>query len=317
MSTEVFWEQLYESYRTFDKKAIAWLGWYNERMSYPIKSLRQSDFPPLLKEIPEPPAELNYQGRLPSSDLTLLTVVGSRKYTSYGRGVVDYLIGGLKGYPIGIVSGLALGIDALAHQAALKNNLYTLAVPGSGLADTVLYPASNKRLAREILARGGGLLSEFTETQTAAPWTFPRRNRLMAGLAPATLLIEAGEKSGTLITARLAADYNREVLVVPGSIFSNTSSGTHQFLKLGATPITSPEDILEALRIKPTDAATLNPPDLTTDLETVIWAILTEPRTKDDIIRRTGAPADRVAITLSSLEVNGYIVQISPFYRRA
>ena len=286
-------------------------------MEYPIQTLNPDNFPPLLKEIPEPPKELFYRGNLPPPHLTLLAVVGSRKYTSYGRQVVDYLIGGFKDYPVGIVSGLALGIDALAHQAALKYGLYTLAVPGSGLGDEVLYPASNKRLAREILARGGGLLSEFTETQTAATWTFPRRNRIMAGLTPATLLIEAGEKSGTLITARLAADYNREVLVVPGSIFSDNSYGTHQFLKLGATPITSPEDILEALRIPIRSKSSSTLPAIEDGLEKAVWAALTEPRTKDEIIRETSAPADRVAIALSSLEINGYIINTSPFYRRA
>jgi DNA processing protein len=143
----------------------------------------------------------------------------------------------LAGYPIGIVSGLALGIDAFAHEAALRAGLYTLAVPGSGLGDQVLYPASNRRLADRIVDGGGGLLSELSPDTRAALWTFPQRNRLMAGMCAATLLIEAGEKSGTLITARMAVDYNRELLVVPGSIFSPTSRGCHQFLKLGATPV--------------------------------------------------------------------------------
>ena len=177
--------------------------------------------------------------------------MGSREHTEYGKEVVEHLISGLKGYPVGIVSGLALGIDGLAHEAAMRHGLYTLAVPGSGLAESVLYPASHKQLAAEILKHGGGLLSEYPPETSAAKWTFPQRNRIMAGLCKATLLIEATEKSGTLITARLAVDYNRELLAVPGHIFSKNSYGTHQFLKLGATMVTEARDILLALGIDP------------------------------------------------------------------
>ncbi|KXJ98072.1 MAG: hypothetical protein UZ19_OD1000791 [Parcubacteria bacterium OLB19] len=204
-------------------------------MSHEIKLLNPSDFAPnnlgALLEIPQPPDQLWYQGNLPPAALKLLAVVGSRKYTTYGKQVIEHLINGLADYPVGIVSGLALGIDGLAHEQALKNNLYTLAVPGSGLDKSVLYPARHKELAERILRGGGGLLSELPPKTAAAPWTFPQRNRLMAGLCHATILIEAGEKSGTLITARMVADYNRELLAVPGSIFSKNSYGTHQFFK--------------------------------------------------------------------------------------
>ncbi|MEK7462675.1 MAG: DNA-processing protein DprA, partial [Patescibacteria group bacterium] len=218
-------------------------------MSFPIREVPTAKFPALLREIPQPPAALNYRGVLPPPHITLLSVVGSRKYTSYGKQVVDELIAGLKGYPVGIVSGLALGIDSLGHEAALANNLYTLAIPGGGLGDDVIYPASHKRLAFRILEAGGGLLSEFAPDFRATDWSFPQRNRLVAGISKATLLIEAAEKSGTLITARLTADYNRELMVVPGSIFSKTSAGAHQFLKLGATPVTCAKDILEVLGV--------------------------------------------------------------------
>ena len=159
---------------------------------------------------------------MPTPKMKLLAVVGSRHYTNYGKQVVDYLIQGLRGYNIGIVSGLALGIDSLAHEAALTNGLYTLAIPGGGLSDQVIYPARHKPLARRILQKGGGLLSEFAPDFRATAWSFPQRNRLVCGIAHATLIIEASEKSGTLITARLTADYNRELLVVPGNIFLTT-----------------------------------------------------------------------------------------------
>src|SRR5690606_4401026 len=138
-----------------------------------------------------------------------LSVVGSRKYTNYGQQVVNHLISGLRGYNIGIVSGLALGIDSLAHQVAIDNGIYTLAIPGGGLSDKSIYPRRHLPLARKILEADGGLLSEFESDFTATNWSFPQRNRLVCGISEATLIIEASEKSGTLITAKLTADYNR------------------------------------------------------------------------------------------------------------
>jgi DNA processing protein len=220
--------------------------------------------------------------------------------------VVEYLISGLRGYNIGIVSGLALGIDALAHDAALQNNLYTLAVPGSGIDDTVLYPRAHVSLARRILEHGGGLLSEFAPDFHATKWSFPQRNRIIAGLSLATLIIEAGEKSGTLITARLTADYNRELLVVPGNIFSENSVGPHQFLKIGATPVTTPGDILEALHIEKESTSSTTSTMLTPDEEKVLQA-LTSPLDRDSLIRVTNIPVQEANVLLMSMELKGLI----------
>jgi DNA processing protein len=274
-----------------------------------IRKLEPAEFPPLLVEIPQPPHELWVAGNLPPPNLPLLAVVGSRKYTTYGKQVVEHLVGGLADYEVGIVSGLALGIDGLAHEAALKVGLYTIAVPGSGLDEDVLYPASHKRLARRILDTGGGLLSELSPTTRAALWTFPQRNRIMAGMCRATLLIEAGEKSGTLITARMAVDYNRELLVVPGSIFSATSYGTHQFLKLGATPITSSADIVEVLGLtkKIGTAETDTMPDLSPEA-LLILSHLREPTDRDTLIRRLCLPTSTATVLLMQLELEGHIV---------
>jgi len=272
-----------------------------------IRQLKPVEFPPLLAEIPQPPTELWAQGILPSPDITLLCVVGSRKYTTYGKQVVDKLIGGLRGYPVGIVSGLALGVDALAHEAALENNLYTLAVPGSGLDESVLYPSTNKRLARRILDSGGGLLSELSPTTPAAKWTFTQRNRIMAGICPATLLIEAGEKSGTLITARMTVDYNRELLVVPGSIFSPTSLGTHQFLKLGATPVTEASDILAVLGIEEHAPGEATPRPVLSPSEEQVLVYLHEPTDRDTLIRTLNLPVAEAGILLMQMEMHGYI----------
>ncbi|MEX0917527.1 MAG: DNA-processing protein DprA [Candidatus Paceibacterota bacterium] len=218
-------------------------------MTFPLRTIGPNEFPPLLNEIPDPPASLTVRGALPPPDMKLLAVVGSRNHTPYGKQVVEHLVSGLKGYPVGIISGLALGIDSLAHQAALNAGLYTLAVPGGGLNDSVIYPRSHLDLANQILVSGGGLLSEYAPDFKAQKWSFTKRNRIVTGMSHATLVIEAAERSGSLISARLASDYNRDVLVVPGDIFSEQSFGTHQFLKLGATPVTTPEDILLALNL--------------------------------------------------------------------
>lgn len=285
-------------------------------MNFPIQELAKELFPVGLTEIPQPPKTLNYRGVLPDKNLTLLTVVGSRKYTTYGKQAVDELIGGLAGYNIGIVSGLALGIDSLAHEAALRNNLYTLAIPGSGLNDTVLYPAQHKQLAHKILEAGGGMLSEFAPDFKATKWSFPQRNRLKAGISRATLLVEAGEKSGTLITARMTVDYNRELLAVPGSIFSATSRGTHQFIRLGATLVTSSEDILQELNIEapdeePAQNSLLLPPN-----EQKIVDLLAEPIHRDEIIRQIDLPTHETAQLLMMMELQGHITSEQNMYRR-
>lgn len=283
-------------------------------MTFPINPVSAAQFPALLREIPQPPTSLNYRGTLPPAGITLLSVVGSRKYTSYGKQVVDELIGGLKNYPVGIVSGLALGVDSLAHEAALLNNLYTLAIPGGGLSDEVIYPATHKNLAHRILEAGGGLLSEFEPDFRATNWSFPQRNRLVAGISRATLLIEAAEKSGTLITARMTADYNRELLVVPGSIFSSTSVGVHQFLKLGATPVTCAEDILAVLGIEEVSAGRARPrPPLNAQQETVL-DFLTEPRHRDELIRLLNMNTQEVTQLLMLMELAGHITAHNNVY---
>lgn len=273
---------------------------------FPVRELDAGEFPPLLHEIPEPPLQLFVRGELPKRDMKCLAVVGSRNYTNYGKESVEYLIAGLSGYDIAIVSGLALGIDALAHEAALRASLYTLAVPGSGLHDSVLYPRKNLTLAHRILSMGGGLISEFDPFFYATKWSFPKRNRVMAGLSHATLIIEAGERSGTLITARLAVDYNRELLVVPGSIFGENSKGPHQFLKLGATPITTPEDILEALHIEKIETPR-NETSTMNENEAHVLACLASPTDRDSLIRALDLDTQEANILLTHMELAGLI----------
>ena len=274
-----------------------------------IKELKKEDWPENILEMSDAPKQLSYRGEKPNWDSVFLTVVGSRKYSQYGKEVCQKLIAGLKGYDITIVSGLALGIDAIAHNSALENNLKTISIPGSGLEDKVLYPKSNLSLSKKILNSGGTLLSEYEPSQEAAPWTFPQRNRIMAGLSRATLVIEATERSGTLITARLALEYNREVCAVPTDIFSFYGKGSNKLLNQGATPITCSEDLLQVLGFDLQDTA----PQLEMRFndcskeEKLIIETIKEPKSRDELIRALEMPSSQINILLSSMEIKGLI----------
>jgi DNA processing protein len=170
-----------------------------------------------------------------------------------------------------------------------------------------MYPKANVNLAREILKAGGAHFSEFNPDQKAADYTFPQRNRIMAGMCKATLVIEAKERSGSLITARLATEYNRDLLVVPGSIFSDASRGTHQFLKLGATPITEPADIVKALNIRIKDAPhSINTDTLSTEEKRVLDCIA-NPCSRDALLHALNLPITEANILLSTMEIKGLI----------
>lgn len=284
-------------------------------MAHILRKISKNSFDgillPLL-ETPEPPEELYVEGTLPSltPQTKTLAVVGSRNNTRYGREVCEMLIKGLSHRPIVIVSGLALGIDGIAHEAALDAGLQTIAVPGSGLSRKVLYPSTHKKLADKIVESGGALISEFEPEFRATNWSFPKRNRVMAGLSDAILVIEAEEKSGTLITARLALDYNRTVLVVPGNITEPTSVGTNSLIRLGATPITKPADILEALGF---DVEEVSVEQIQFDFETLndhektVWELLHTPTPREDIIRDSGLTISDALTALSLLEMKGLI----------
>jgi len=278
-------------------------------MDNKIKKLAPKQFPKLLKEISDPPKQLFLKGILPSDDMKFLCVVGSRKYSPYGKEVCKKLISELKGYNVVIVSGLALGIDAIAHTAALDAGLKTIAIPGSGLGDKALYPNTNKNLAKRILENGGALLSEFDENFKATIYSFPQRNRIMAGISHATLIIEAEEKSGTLITSRLATEYNRDVLTVPSSIFSATAYGPHMLLRLGATPITKSNDILEALGLNFKDDNSRQNIlfENLSEKEKKIVEILKTPMSRDELITRLSLPIQETNVILSAMEIKGII----------
>lgn len=275
-------------------------------MDYSIKQLEKNKWPKRLVEIPDVPEKLYIRGRQLPDSARYLAVVGSRKYTKYGKSICEKLIEGLAGSDICIVSGLALGIDAIAHKAALSAGLPCVAVPGSGLDESVLYPRTNRPLAKNILEAGGTLLSEFESNFKATPWSFPQRNRIMAGLSHAVLIIEATDKSGTLITARLATEYNRDVFAVPGSLKSASSAGPHALIRDGAALIRDSEDILKELGLEPLAENIKNTDHLTDDEKKIVEA-LSEPLKTDDLIAAVDLPAKKVNILLSQMELKGLI----------
>jgi DNA processing protein len=280
-----------------------------------IRELAREEYPPSLHEIPEPPERLWMAGSFAPPGTKHLAVVGSRALTSYGREAIGKLIAGLAGYPVSIVSGLALGADAAAHKAALAHGLHTIAVPGSGLGESALYPRSNLALAREIFRGSGALLSEHPSGYLPRAHDFPSRNRLMVGLADAVLMIEAGEKSGTLITARLAAEYNRELLCVPHRIGDVHGFGAHLFLRLGATVATDSLHILEALRIPPALKGERLMPHLEGN-EKLLYTLLEEAKSRDDIVRHSKLSVGDALTALIMLELKGLAKEEFDAWRR-
>ncbi|MEK7607631.1 MAG: DNA-processing protein DprA [Patescibacteria group bacterium] len=281
-----------------------------------IRKLTLEEYPALIRELPKPPEDLYIVGELPPANYIYLTVVGARRYSDYGKQVCEKLIEGLRGLPVVIVSGLAFGIDIIAHKAALKNNIKTIAIPGSGLRDDVITPATHINIAKRILEAGGALLSPFPPETPGANWTFPVRNEIMAGISHATLVIEAVRKSGTLITAKHATDFNRNVLTVPGSIFSNLTEGPHMLIRLGATPITSVSELIEALGFKSDiKREEINYSDLGED-EIKIMEALASPLSRDLLLEKLGMETGKVNALISLLEIKGMIEETMGELRR-
>jgi len=263
------------------------------------------DFPPLLRAIHDPPAGLFLRGHAESEILSrpAVAVVGARACSGYGASVGRSLARELAAAGLVVVSGLARGIDAEAHRGALEANRTSVAVLGCGIDRD--YPAAHAELARRV-AEGGVIVSEYAPGVEPAPWRFPARNRIVAGLCAATVVVEARERSGALITADLALEEGREVFAVPGEITSSLSAGTNALLKLGAAPLTSAADVLASFGIeqKPVQRE-----------ESPLLDLL--PANADELVRRTGLGADVVARTLVELELEGRVVVRDGLYRRA
>lgn len=276
----------------------------------------QSDFPAPLTEIPDPPAVLYMRGnRLPQDDLAV-AIVGTRHATPYGRQQASRLASSLARAGITIVSGLARGIDSEAHQATLDAGGRTVAVLGSGLLN--VYPPENKELAERVV-QNGALISEFATQAKPLRGSFPRRNRIVTGLCQGVIVVEAGDRSGALISARLSMEQGREVFAVPGRVDSRNSRGCHQLIRDGAKLVETADDVLEELgpMFKPTediDGREIHHPgelQLNEQERAVLDAIRSDPTSMDEVIVGCGLPIHRVLATISVLEMRRLVRRLS------
>lgn len=272
-------------------------------------------YPPRLRAIHDPPAGLFVRGSAPLALLERPSVgiVGARACSSYGAGVAASLARDLAAAGVVVVSGLARGVDAAAHRGALEVGL-TVAVLGCGVDRD--YPRAHAQLASRVV-EDGLILSEYAPGVEPATWRFPARNRIVAGLTAATIVVEARERSGALITADFALDEGREVFAVPGEITSHLSIGTNALLRLGAIPVTCAGDVLEVLGIDPDTRGSEDAPSGPAEprLAAIHAAVVDAPTTVDELVRRTGLPASEVASALTELELLGLISQSGGRYR--
>lgn len=283
-----------------------------------VISYESEQYPPLLREIVDPPQQLYVRGDATVLHATpLLAVVGSRKASSYGQQAAEKLLPGL--FPtVILVSGLAFGIDSIVAKLSVNAAHPTVAVLGSGIDDTSIYPRVHIALAQRILRYGGVLVSEYPPGTPGYQSHFPARNRIIAGLAAATLIVQAAERSGSLITARLALENNRDVCAVPGSITDPLSAGTNGLIRQGATPILSTHDLFEALHLTPPAPNVVRAINLTPDQEIIVREVSTTPLHIDEIINRTKLASATAAAHISELELLGIIQHVGGMkYTRA
>lgn len=299
-------------------------AWLAQSPAHHLLTLADTTYPAGLLSIPDPPPLLYAVGRLDLLAHPVLAIVGSRSATQQGAATAESFAAGLARAGLGIVSGLALGIDAAAHRGALKAaadgaRASTIAVVGTGI--DVVYPAANRALTEQV-RRHGLVLSELPLGTPALAHNFPRRNRLIAGLARGVLVVEAALRSGSLITARLAAEQGREVFAIPGSIHSPVAKGCHRLIKDGAKLVESVQDILEELRVEATAARTPNPehagvgrdrpagtalPELQ---QRVLAALGHDPTGLDLLCERTGCAAGDLTAVLLELELAQYVERL-------
>lgn len=269
-----------------------------------------ADYPDLLREIPAAPPLIFLRGQLEPIDRWAVAVVGTRRLSAYGRQVTRDLVSGLVVNGITIVSGLARGIDAIAHRTALEEGGRTIAVMASGI-DKV-YPPEHRDLARDIVAGHGALVTDYPFGAEPESNHFPARNRLISGLSLGVVVIEAGEKSGALITARFALEQNREVFAVPGNIHSPVSIGTNRLIQQGGKLVMRVEDILEELNLKMVSeqaVAKVMLPE-TAEEAALISQLSSQPVHVDELGRLTGMPVSLVSSTLTMMELKGMVQQV-------
>ena len=269
------------------------------------------EYPPLLRELHDAPPGLFLRGAGENELLVRpsVAIVGARACSSYGAQVARLLGRELGAAGLVVVSGLARGVDSEAHRGALESGGVTVAVLGCGVDRD--YPAAHAQLASRI-CEAGLVLSEYAPGVEPAPWRFPARNRIIAGLAAATVIVEARERSGALITADFALEAGREVFAVPGEITSSLSAGTNALIRLGATPLTSTGDVLDALGIAAPDVPA---PEVGENATVVLGALADRPAGADELARTTGLDAAAVATALAELELAGAVAEADGLFR--
>lgn len=274
-------------------------------------SINNPDYPDLLRTIDEPPLGLYYKGTLPKNDEMCFSIIGSRRCSEYGAEVAQKFARDLAKNDFIIVSGMARGIDSMAHRGAINGGGKTVAVLGCGV--DLCYPAENERLMAKII-ENGCVISEYPPGTPAYSSNFPQRNRIISGLSMGLLVIEAGKKSGTLITVDRALDYGRTVFAVPANITSALSEGTNQLIKEGCPPVTSVEDILFELGVIKTQNEVKieesSKADLTTEERELLSFIKYEPVSLDDLINLLDKPSQNIQYILTYLEIYGYIKRL-------
>ena len=274
----------------------------------------EPEYPRLLKEIDNPPMVLYYVGTLPDRDMKLMGIVGTRKMTAYGQSVASELGTFLAENGIGVVSGLARGIDGAAQSAVVEAYGKTYAVLGCGVDH--IYPPEHRNLAREIV-RNGAVISEYPPGTRPDRVNFPQRNRIISGMSSGVIIVEAGEKSGSLITARFAAEQGREVFVVPGNITAVQSRGANRLIRDGARPFYEKRELLEFLQTwqadepqkmnKPLQEAFSSPED-----KVILELISDEPKHIDEIVRESGMPLSKISSSIVLLELKGLVIETAP-----
>lgn len=274
-----------------------------------LLALGDANYPKLLTQIFDPPPLLFVRGKMNEPEELTLAVVGTRRITPYGRQVTPEMVAPLARSGLTIVSGLALGVDSLAHETALAAGGRTVAVLGSGIDDASLYPSSNRYLAKKILGAGGAVISEFPIGSIAFKSNFPFRNRVISGLSLGVLVIEAADDSGSLITARSALEQNREVFAVPGDVTRETSAGPNNLIKMGARPVTEANDVLDALSLdrlpEMLEVRAIHPD--TKEEAALLPHLSREPIHVDALARTAGLPISTVTASLTLMEMKGKI----------
>lgn len=274
-----------------------------------ILTWNDETYPPRLKDIEHPPPVLYIRGEYLPEDFFAVAIVGTRRITPYGRQITEELSTFLASNGITVISGLARGVDALAHGMTLKAGGRTIAVLGCGVDR--IYPPENRELAEQMMNRGA-LISDYPVGTAPESSNFPPRNRIISGLSLAVIVIEAGETSGALITAEFAAEQGREVFAVPGSILAPQSKGTNKLIQMGAQPLLTPQDLMQALnltRVGEQKSARKNLPVDEVEAQ-VLKALGTEPLHVDEVRNQTGLPVEKVSAALVMMELKGMVRQV-------